>query len=57
LASQVESGAFALADKELELPTHAEYEISYKVRKWGGHQIEVEIEWNGPRKAALLATE
>jgi amphi-Trp domain-containing protein len=57
LASQVESGSFVLGDKHLDLPTHAEFEISYKVRKWGGHQIEVEIEWNGPRKVALLDTE
>jgi amphi-Trp domain-containing protein len=57
LASQVEGGVFALGDKELELPPHAEFELSYKLRKRGGHQIEVEIEWGGPDKVSLLPTE
>ena len=57
LASQVESGTFVLGDKELQLPTHAEFEISYKPRRWGGHQIEVEIEWGRDKSVALLATE
>jgi amphi-Trp domain-containing protein len=54
LASQVEGGTFVLGDTEVELPTQAELEISYKVRRKGGHQIEVEIEWGGPQKVALL---
>lgn len=57
LASQVEVGTFVLGDKELELPSHAEFEISYKLRRRGGHQIEVEIEWGGPTHAPLLSTE
>ena len=32
-------------------------EISYKVRRKGGHQIEVEIEWGGPQKVTLLPAE
>jgi amphi-Trp domain-containing protein len=54
LASQVEAGTFVLGDKELELPSQAEFEIVYKVKKKGGHQIEVEIEWGGPKTATLL---
>lgn len=57
LASQVESGTFALGDQEMELPAHAEFEISSKPRRKGGHQIQVEIEWGGPQKVALLPTE
>ena len=57
LASQVESGNFVLGDQELGLPAAAEFEISYKPRRKGGHQIEVEIEWGGPQKVALLPTE
>jgi len=57
LASQVEAGTFVLGDKELALPPEAEFEISYKLKRRGGHQIEVEIEWGGPMKAALLPTE
>jgi len=57
LAGQVESGTFVLGDQELELPATAEFEISYKLRRKGGHQIEVEIEWGGPQKVALLPTE
>ena len=57
LASQVETGTFALGDMEVEIPSPAEFEISYKVRRKGGHQIEVEIEWGGAQKAALLPTE
>ena len=34
--------------------SEAEFEISYKVGKRGVHQIEVEIEWGGPQKVALL---
>jgi amphi-Trp domain-containing protein len=57
LASQVEAGTFVLGDKELALPDHAEFEISYKLRKKGGHQIEVEIEWGSPTDAPLLSVE
>jgi amphi-Trp domain-containing protein len=57
LASQVEAGTFALGDKEVELPTSAEFEISYKLRRKGGHQIEVEIEWGSSTDAPLLPTE
>lgn len=57
LASQVEAGTFVLGEKELEVPTQAEFEIVYKLKKKGGHQIEVEIEWGGPKAAALLPTE
>ena len=57
LADQVESGTFTLGDKEAALPPQAEFEIAYKPKKRGGHQIEVEIEWGGPQKAALLPVE
>jgi amphi-Trp domain-containing protein len=57
LASQVEAGTFALGDKELDLPPHAEFEISYKLKKKGGYQIEAEIEWGGSKTAELLPTE
>jgi amphi-Trp domain-containing protein len=57
LASQVEAGTFVLGDKELALPAQAEIEIAYKLKKKGGHQIEVEIEWGDPKTAALLLTE
>ena len=57
LASQVEAGTVTLGDQALELPEQAEFELSYKPRKKGGHQIEVEIEWGGPMQAPLLATE
>jgi amphi-Trp domain-containing protein len=57
LASQVETGTFSLGDVEVDLPDNAEFEISHKVRKKGGHQIEVEIEWGGPKVTALLPAE
>ena len=57
LAGQVEAGTFVLGDKEVALPASAEFEISYKVRRKGGHQIEVEIEWGGPKVTTLLPTE
>ena len=57
LASQFETGTFVLGDMELELPLHAEFEIGYKVRKRGGHQIEVEVEWGDPKTATLLPAE
>jgi amphi-Trp domain-containing protein len=57
LASQVEGGTFVLGDKELELPSHAGFEISHKLKKRGGHQIEVEIEWDSSRTVTLLPTE
>jgi amphi-Trp domain-containing protein len=57
LASQVEDGTFVLGDKELELPPHADFEIGYKLKKRGGHQIEVEIEWGGATDAPLLSEE
>jgi amphi-Trp domain-containing protein len=55
LASQVEAGTFVLGDKELELPPYADFEISYKPKKRGGHEIEVEIEWGGATDAPLLS--
>jgi len=57
LAYQVEAGTVVLGDKELELPKQAHFEISYKLRRKGGHQIEVEIEWGGPKQVTLLPTE
>ena len=57
LAAQVEAGTFVLGDKEVELPAYADFEISYKLKKKGGHQIEVEIEWGSPTDAPLLPTE
>jgi amphi-Trp domain-containing protein len=57
LASQVEAGTFVLGDKALELPPYADFEISYKLRKRGGHQIEVEVEWGGATDAPLLSKE
>jgi amphi-Trp domain-containing protein len=57
LASQVETGVFSLGDVEMELPPHADFEIGYKLRKRGGHQIEVEIEWGGLTNTPLLPTE
>jgi amphi-Trp domain-containing protein len=57
LASQVEAGTVRLGDKELELPPSADFEITYKPKKKGGHQIEVEIEWGSPTGAPLLPTE
>jgi amphi-Trp domain-containing protein len=57
LASQVERGTVVLGDKELELPVQADFEIAYKLKKRGGHQIEVEIEWGKSKGAPLLATE
>ena len=57
LASHVEGGAVTLGDKQIELPPQAEFEISYKVKRKGGHQIEVEIEWGDGKTATLLPTE
>lgn len=57
LASQVEGGTFVLGDKELALPPYADFEITYRPKKWGGHQIELEIEWGGPADAPLLTVE
>jgi amphi-Trp domain-containing protein len=57
LAAQFESGTFVLGDMEMELPSHAEFELGYKVRRRGGHQIEVEVEWGGPKTAVLLPQE
>jgi amphi-Trp domain-containing protein len=57
LASQVEGGTFVLGDKELELPPYADLEITYSPKRWGGHQIEVEIKWGGPTEAPLLAAQ
>jgi amphi-Trp domain-containing protein len=57
LASQVEAGTFVLGDTEVELPSQAEFKISYKVGKRGGHQIEVEVEWDSPQQVALLPAE
>ena len=55
LAAQVEAGTFVLGDTELDLPPYADFEVSYRPQKWGGHQIEVEIEWGGPTDAPLLS--
>jgi amphi-Trp domain-containing protein len=57
LADQVEGGVVTLGDKELELPPQADFEISYKLKKKGGHQIEVEIEWGKGKIASLLPTD
>jgi amphi-Trp domain-containing protein len=57
LAAQFEEGTFVLGDKEVALPEEAEYEISYNPTRWGGHEIEVEIEWGGRQKASLLPTD
>jgi amphi-Trp domain-containing protein len=57
LASQVESGTVVLGDKEMELPSHVDFELSYQPKKWGGHQFEVEIEWGKEKVASLLPTE
>jgi amphi-Trp domain-containing protein len=57
LASQVETGSVVLGDKQIELPPQAEFEIGYKLRRKGGHQIEVEIEWGNGETVALLPTE
>ena len=57
LAFQVEAGTVVLGDKELELPEQTRFEISYKLKKKGGHQIEVEIEWGDSMQVTLLPTE
>lgn len=57
LASQIEAGTFVLGDTEIDLPAQAEFEIAYKVKRRGAHQIEVEVEWGGPKTVALLPTE
>jgi amphi-Trp domain-containing protein len=57
LASQMETGFFSLGDTEMELPSHADFEIGYKLRKRGGHQIEVEIEWGDSAHTPLLPSE
>jgi amphi-Trp domain-containing protein len=57
LASQVEAGTVLLGDKEVELPPSADFELGYKPKRKGGHQIEVEIEWGSPASAPLLPTE
>ena len=57
LADQVEGGVVTLGDKELELPAQADFEISYKLKKKGGHEIEVEIEWGKAEMASLLPTD
>jgi amphi-Trp domain-containing protein len=57
LASQVESGSVVLGDKALDLPSQADFEISYKLKKKGGHQIEVEIEWGKSQDVPLLVIE
>ena len=57
LAAQFEAGRFVLGDKELELPPYADFEIAYKVKRRGGHQIEVEVEWGDPMDVPLLPTE
>jgi amphi-Trp domain-containing protein len=57
LASQVETGIFRLGDLEMELPPHADFEVGYKLRKRGGHQIEVEIEWGALTHTSLLPSE
>lgn len=57
LAAQVEAGTVILGDKELVLPDQADFEISYQLKRKGGHEIEVEIEWGGPKQVTLLPTE
>jgi amphi-Trp domain-containing protein len=57
LASQVESGTLAFGDKEFELPSHLDFELSYQLKKRSRHQFEVEIEWGRDKQASLLATE
>lgn len=57
LAFQVEAGTVVLGDKELELPNQTHFEIGYKLRRKGGHQIEVEIEWGDAVPVTLLPTE
>jgi amphi-Trp domain-containing protein len=57
LAAQVETGTVVLGDKELALPEQADFEISYQLKRKGGHEIEVEIEWGGPKQVTLLPTE
>jgi len=57
LASQIEEGTFVLGDKEVAVPEEVEYEISYSPTRWGGYEIEVEIEWGGRKKASLLPTD
>ena len=57
LASQFEAGRFVLGDMELELPPYADFEIAYKVKRRGRHQIEVEVEWGGSTDTPLLPTE
>ena len=57
LASQVEGGTLTFGDKEFELPSHLEFELSYKLKRRGGHQFEVEIEWDTGKQASLLPTE
>jgi amphi-Trp domain-containing protein len=57
LAAQFETGTFVLGDMELELPSQAEFELSYRVKRRGGHQVEVEVEWGGPKTAVLLPQE
>ena len=57
LAFQVEAGTVVLGDKELALPNQTNFEISYKLRRKGGHQIEVEIEWGDSMQVTLLPTE
>ena len=57
LASQVEGGTLTFGDKEFELPSHLDLELSYKLKKRGAHQFEVEIEWGKGKQASLLPTE
>lgn len=57
LASQVESGEFSLGDKEVALPSHAEYTIVYRPQKRGGHQIKAKMQWGPSKTASLLPTE
>jgi len=56
LANQIEGGTFVLGDKQVALPESAEFEISYKFRRKGGHQIEVELEWGSIVGTPLLPT-
>ena len=57
LAAQVETGTVVLGDKELSMPEQADFEISYQLKRKGGHEIEVEIEWGGPKQVTLLPTD
>jgi hypothetical protein len=57
LASQIETGTFVLGDKEVELPAFAELQIIYQLKRTGGNQIKVKVEWGDLTDAPLLSAE